>query len=274
MDRLGLNLSGKDAQMQVGRFSIIVVMTASLILLGGCVASSEYESLKAKNLAQQERIDQIDSELAAAKLKLEQLTRQLAAAQSKGDATVDSLKQEIAALEADIAKKKALIASMQQRLLGGVALPAELNVMLQDFAATNPELITYDESTGVIKFKSDLLFEKGSDVVSPEAAEVIKKLCSIMNTDKAKEFDIIVAGHTDDIPILKPDTRQKHPTNWHLSVHRAISVEQTMETSGVEPRRLSVRGFSEYRPIEENKPNKAGNPRNRRVEVYIVPEGV
>ena len=94
-----------------------------------------------------------------------------------------------------------------------------------------------------------------------------------MNSEEGKKFDIVVAGHTDDIPIKKPATLVAHPTNWHLSVHRAIAVLKVMEGTNVSSKRLSARGFGEYRPVVPNKPNKAGNPQNRRVEIYIVPEG-
>jgi flagellar motor protein MotB len=40
------------------------------------------------------------------------------------------------------------------------------------------------------------------------------------------------------------------------------------------PERISIRGFSEYRPIAPNKPKKKGNPQNRRVEIYVVPKGM
>jgi len=125
-----------------------------------------------------------------------------------------------------------------------------------------------------VKFKSDLLFEKGSDKVASDAVDAVKSLCGILNTEGAQKFDVIIAGHTDDIPVLKPETRAKHPTNWHLSAHRAISVLGVMTNNGVAPKRMSIRGFGEYRPVEENQPNKKGNPKNRRVEIYIVPEGM
>jgi chemotaxis protein MotB len=144
--------------------------------------------------------------------------------------------------------------------------------MLEDFARDN-DMVTYDASMGIVKFKSDLLFEKGSDVVSPTAIESVKSLCGILNTEQAKEFDVIVAGHTDDIPISRPETKAKHPTNWHLSAHRAISVADVMIDTGIVPQRVSVRGFSEYRPVAPNAPGKKGNPQNRRVEIYIVPKG-
>ena len=162
---------------------------------------------------------------------------------------------------------------MQAQLLkGGTRLPDELNILLREFARDNP-MVTFDESTGMLKFKSDLLFDLGSDNVTAAAAESIKALCKIMNTDKAKDFDLLIAGHTDDVPIKKPATREKHPTNWHLSAHRAIAVLKAMTASGVTPQRVSVRGFGEYRPLEANKANKGGNPANRRVEIYVVPSG-
>jgi flagellar motor protein MotB len=46
-----------------------------------------------------------------------------------------------------------------------------------------------------------------------------------------------------------------------------------MTGAGIEPERMSVRGFGEYRPVEPNRANKGGNPKNRRVEIYIVHEG-
>jgi chemotaxis protein MotB len=186
---------------------------------------------------------------------------------------MDALNQTIAALQEDIDKKKALIASMQQQLLyGSVALPAELSTMLEDFAK-DKDMVTYDPSRGVVKFKSDLLFEPGSDRVASSAVDSLKALCRILNTEEAKEFDVIIAGHTDDLPIAKPQTRAKHPTNWHLSAHRGISVLNIMEKSEIAPTRISIRGFGEYRPAEPNKPNKKGNPLNRRVEIFIVAKG-
>jgi chemotaxis protein MotB len=46
-----------------------------------------------------------------------------------------------------------------------------------------------------------------------------------------------------------------------------------MSQNGVEPTRLSVRGFGEYRPVAPNAANNKGNDVNRRVEMYIVPKG-
>ena len=155
---------------------------------------------------------------------------------------------------------------------GGTVLPVELSTLLEDFAKNN-DMVEYDSERGIVKFKSDLLFDKGSDQVASTAASAIKSLCGILNTPEGKEFDVLIAGHTDNIPIQKPATKEKHPTNWHLSVHRAIAVLNVMQSDGIVPERMSVRGFGEYRPIAPNKPNNGGNEQNRRVEIYIIPKG-
>lgn len=259
--------------MRTVRLSAILVVCAGVLFVNGC--DSQLQDLRIQNETQQRRIDELQAELAAATLQLDQLKRQLDTAQQKDSVEVETLQQKIAALEEDLAKKKELIASMQQRLLlGGGALPVELSTMLEDFAKKQPDLVTYDASRGIVKFRSDLLFDKGSDTVAASAAEAVKALCAILNSTEGKKFDIIVAGHTDDIPILKAETRAKHPTNWHLSVHRAIAVLNLMENNSIESKRLSARGFGEFRPLMENKPNRGGNPQNRRVEIYIVAEGV
>ena len=257
--------------MQTTKLSGVLLLCACLVLINGC---AELDDLKIQNATQRKRISELDSELQAAKLNLEQSKRGVGDAENRKNVELDALNQQIAALEEDLGKKKALISSMQQQLLhGGLTLPVELSVMLEDFAK-DEEMVTYDSSRGVMKFKSDLLFKRGSDKVAPEATRAVKSLCGILNSEQGKKFDVIIAGHTDDMRITRPATRQKHPTNWHLSAHRAISVLDMMAKSNIASERMSIRGFGEFRPIEPNKPNKKGNAKNRRVEIYIVAKGV
>ncbi len=258
--------------MRTVKLSLIFLLCVCVFLASGC--NSELQDLRIQNDTQREQIANLESELQVNALQLEKLKRQLASAQEKGDIDIESLKQEIAALEEDLAKKKELIASMQEKLLlGGAALPVELSTMLEDFAKGS-DMVTYDSSRGIVKFRSDLLFELASDTVAASAVEAVKSLCTILNSEDGKKFDVIIAGHTDDIRIATAATRAKHPTNWHLSAHRAISVLNVMTSNNISPERLSIRGFGEYRPVAPNKPKKGGNPQNRRVEIYIVAQGV
>ena len=255
--------------MQSIKFSGLLVLFICGLLVTGCATDLEIQ-----NQTQRKRIAELNSEVQALKLKLSQAQRGLETVRGRGGVDMDALEQKITALEEDLRKKKSLITSMQQQLLyGGMALPVELSTLLEDFAEKE-KMVTYDADRGIVKFKSDLLFERGSDVVSADAARAIQSLCNILNNEQGKQFDIIIAGHTDDMRIGRPATRQKHPTNWHLSAHRGISVLNLMTKNKVTPGRLSVRGFGEYRPIAPNKAGKKGNPQNRRVEIYIVAKGV
>jgi chemotaxis protein MotB len=258
--------------MRLGTISVISSICVLLAITSGCV-SEQNRDLKFQNAAQEKRIKELESQMQTMSLELDKAKRELGAMGGKSGIEMSALMQKVAALEEELAKKKALIEAMQKQLIGGVQLPAELTTMLEEWAKGS-DLVTFDPNRGVVKFKSDLLFEKGSDEVAPSAAEAVKALCRILNSDQAKEFDIIVAGHTDDLPILKPETKAKHDNNWYLSAHRGISVLGLMSANGVVPERLSVRGFGEFRPIVPNDPGKKGNPQNRRVEIYIVPKGV
>jgi len=260
-------------KMRLGTITVISFVSVLMAINSGCVPANKYNDLKLQNAAQERRIKELESSMQTTMLELDKAKRELAAMGGKSGIELSAALQKVAALEEELAKKKALLEAMQKQLLGGVQLPIELTSMLEDWAKGS-DLVTFDPNRGVVKFKSDLLFEKGSDEVAPSAAEAVKALCGILNSTQAKEFDIIIAGHTDDVPILKPETKAKHDNNWYLSAHRGISVLGLMTANGIVPERVSVRGFGEFRPIVPNDPGKKGNAQNRRVEIYIVPKGV
>ncbi len=257
---------------------IISIVTVSLLVIGltGCgVSQQSYDSLKLKNTTQEQRIAELESEVSSLRMQHDQLLDELEQARNIGDVDVKSMQEEITALEKAIASKNSLIEKMQKQLMSaGAPLPMELNVKLTEFAAENPDLVSFNEETGMLKFKSDLLFASGSAEVQQDAVTALEKLADIIKSPEANDFDVVVAGHTDDVRIAKPSTKKKHPTNWHLSVHRAVGVVQVLQKQGIDPERLSARGFGEYRPIEPNKAGNKGNAANRRVEIFIVPKGM
>jgi hypothetical protein len=61
----------------------------------------------------------------------------------------------------------------------------------------------------------------------------------------------------------------QHPTNMHLSAHRAISVRDALVSDGVTANRMQVAGYGEFRPIVPNGAN--GAAQNRRVEIFLTP---
>ncbi len=151
-------------------------------------------------------------------------------------------------------------------------LPAALDTALKDFAQQHPNEVVYDPARGTVKWNGDLLFPLGSDVVKDSSMSALKGFVDILKSAAAAEFEVVIVGHTDNKPIQRPATREKHPTNWHLSSHRSIAVGNVLQKFGYAPTRVAVVGCGEYRPIADNA-SENGASQNRRVDIYIVPIG-
>ena len=150
-------------------------------------------------------------------------------------------------------------------------LPEAVSLELQQLAEQFGDVIEYTPRRGMIKFKADLTFARGSVAITDDAKQVLGRLAQIVNSPAAAQFHVYVAGHTDDIPIVREETRRHHPNNWYLSVHRAIEVQEVLEAGGVAAGRTSVMGFGQHHPTAPNAPNHGGNELNRRVEVWLLP---
>jgi len=129
----------------------------------------------------------------------------------------------------------------------------------------------YDELTGLSKFPEDLLFDLGSAELRPEALPILKEFANQIQSPSAAGLRVLIVGHTDDQRIARGATAQKHPTNWHLSTDRADQVITELERLGVTPERMAAMGYSRFQPLETGS-DETSRQRNRRVELYIVPE--
>lgn len=255
---------------------VVVAVLVGLLAGGGCVSKAEHDEALALCRRANDRLQEALGEVRTEREAKDQLAERLDEANQARKAK----QREIALLESqngDLQKNLDDLKARYDRLreleapLRPTALPAAVDAALQGFARSNPELVEYLPKYGMVKFKADLTFEKGSDDVSSTATEALTALVEILNSEAAAAFHVYVAGHTDDIPIQKRETLRRHPTNWYLSVHRAVEVQKVLVKAGLEPKRIGAMGFGEYHPVEPNKPNKKGNPKNRRVEIWIIP---
>jgi len=250
---------------------IRVLLCVSLmgVALSGCVARSEFDKAVNRNKIQYERIQELEAAEGRERMLADKLRSEFDLyKQQEGLALL-----KVEALEAALRSKQAELEGLLSQV-GTFILPPEITSALEEWVQqTGSDLVSFDPERGIVRFKSDLLFNPGEDVVQPTAHAQIVELSKILSTPMALEFDVLIVGHTDDIPIRRAQTRSKHPTNWHLSAHRAISVQRIMVNSQMAPTRVAVMGLGEFRPLEANKPGSKGNPKNRRVEIYIVPAG-
>ena len=125
------------------------------------------------------------------------------------------------------------------------------------------EVVVKDTRDGVsINLLETLLFETGNADIRPEARETLDEIATFI----AKlPNSIRVEGHTDDIPI---HTAQ-FPSNWHLSVARAMNTGYYILLKNIPPQRLSIAGYSEYQPVAPND-TPENRAKNRRVEIVIL----
>lgn len=250
-------------------------LLTGLLTAGGCVSKEEYDRLWAMNRKVNAELDQTRDKLRLCEQDKQGMQGQLA----DRDKTISFQADKIANLEgANTLLQKdlqdandRLTKLMKLRVPALGPLPGVLSAALRKLAAENPELMEFDQKNGMVKLKSDLTFGKGSVDIKADAVGALKKLAEILSTVQASNFNVYVAGHTDDIPLVKAATIREHKTNWGLASHRAIAVVHVLFDAGIEQVRMSALGFSKYHPIEPNAPGNKGNPANRRVEIWIVP---
>lgn len=114
-----------------------------------------------------------------------------------------------------------------------------------------------------IHILEDIIFPSGSAELNNGSKIVLSKLAAII---ASLPNDIRIEGHTDNIPI----SSSAFKSNWHLSVARALNTAYFLiDSEKLSPDKVSIVGYSEYRPIETND-TRDGRASNRRVDLVII----
>ncbi len=242
----------------------IVLLSMAGTLLGGC-ANQRVDELESANRQLQARNIALSQESAAREgmlrdkdTRIVQLEGERATLQQR----IDELMNRIRSLGGQYDD---LAGRLDRVRLG--SLDPTTDAALRSLVNQYPNLITYNADKGMVQFGSDLTFDSGSDTVKPEGKAGLEEFARILRSNAALSYDIQVVGHTDDVPPTR--TRDRFPTNRHLSVARSISVGRVLEGAGIPGRRIQTAGWGEFRPAVPNTPS--GTRANRRVEIYLVP---
>ncbi|SFL78416.1 flagellar motor protein MotB [Halanaerobium salsuginis] len=115
----------------------------------------------------------------------------------------------------------------------------------------------------VISLTGEILYQLGRAEIRDQGKEILTRISNILTEIPN---DIMIEGHTDDLPIRT----NEFPSNWELSTARAVNVIKFLiEEKNFNPARLSAAGYSEYRPVADNS-TAAGRAENRRVEIVVL----
>lgn len=114
-----------------------------------------------------------------------------------------------------------------------------------------------------ITLPADLIFEKGQSEFSRDAYQSLQELGASLQSIQNK---ITVVGHTD----LEPTSGRFYPTNWELSLVRAISVARLIADAGY-TYNIETFGYgpSRFKELDETIPLDDRYLLARRVDIFI-----
>jgi len=211
----------------------------------------------------------------------QRLLRELQAAQDNLQKKEDLLRQ----LEQNLDSKKGSLDELTFELEKRNARMAELEKILdsqkkivQDLKNKVSEALLGFENNGLtvtmkngkvyVSLDEKLLFRSGSYDIDANGRNALKKLAGVL--EKNKDIQVMIEGHTDDVP-YNPGSGQLRD-NWDLSVKRATTVVRVLlEGSGIDPKRLTASGRSEYLPVDDRNTSDA-RQKNRRTDIVLTPD--
>ena len=120
-----------------------------------------------------------------------------------------------------------------------------------------------DAERVIIRIQEKGAFPSGSATLIERFEPVIARIGEVVGQTSGR---IIVAGHTDDIPIATLRFR----SNWELSAARSVTVVHHLAAvTGLDQKRFAIEGHADNQPLAPNDSTE-NRARNRRVEIIIV----
>lgn len=161
----------------------------------------------------------------------------------------------------DIDKAKAAIQEQLEQEVQEQAV--ELKEQLEKEIEEGLLEVETEQTKIIIRIQEKGSFPSGRATLNPGFFEVVSKITNIIADTPGK---IIVAGHTDNIPI----STQRFRSNWELSSARAVTVVHAMlSNSGMDQERILVEGHADSHPLVPND-SRDNRAKNRRVELIIL----
>lgn len=262
---------------------IILGVLGATILLSSCVSQKKFKDLESKHKQAQDLLN-------AATVKLNDCLEEKATATSRlntledqntflkannqelinnmGNLTTlttkgaENLEKSLESLqEKDLTIRK-LQNAITRRDSVNLSLVQSLKGVLGNL---DDEDITISVEKGVVfvSISDKLLFSSGSYNLTSRAKEVLGKVAKVVNNKP--DFEFMVEGHTDDVPFRRKGAILD---NWDLSTKRATAVVRVLQNDyGVDPKRMTAAGRSQYVPLSMTEKSK-----NRRTRIVVLPK--
>ena len=270
---------------------IALSLLAGCLLISSCASKKELENCQLENKElngkyqdTNDKLADVNSQLAASKERVAGLEEHLSQAKSAYSALQNSLDKSLTASNqttVNISKLVDQINESNQYIRHLVEVKSKsdsLNLILTNNltrSLSKEELKEVDVQVlkGVvyISLADNMLYKSSSYEINERAAETLSKIAKIIKD--YSDYDVLIEGNTDNVPVNATAASMKNiRNNWDLSCLRASSVVQVLQnTYGVDPKRLTAGGRGEYNPLTDNN-SEMGKQRNRRTQIIITPK--
>jgi chemotaxis protein MotB len=272
---------------------LLLLLAVLPTLLNSCVGKKKFlaeTSARDSNMVLNGRLMECNQEIGRLQLKLAEKTGEANAAKelnAKQYKEINQLKDEIKSITNqslsqqqvmdlalqkkanEVAEKERVIQNLQQAIddqsekMKG--LLTKIKAALEQY---NQEDLSLEIKEGrvYVGLSDRLLFKSGSVKLEKDALSVLESVAEVLKNHP--ELDIIVEGHTDNMPIKSRDIKD----NWDLSVLRATTVVRILtEEYDLNPSQVMAAGKGEFEPKASNE-TKEGKAQNRRTEIIIEPQ--
>ncbi len=274
-----------------------LAVAALLLILGGCVAKSDYlrkqaeadrldrdvtvltaenQGLKDKIKGLEGNIDELAGDLQAVRKQLgmerSAMGSELEAQRQEASREIEALRNKNIELEGDKQMLQESIALLRKSKEVEVTKVSstyeELLAQMKGEVEQGQVAITELKGKLTVDVLDKILFDSGQAEIKPEGMAVLKRVVEILISVSDKL--IRIEGHTDNVRIAGA-LAKRYPTNWELSAARALNVTRYLEKEGIDPAILSAAAFGEYRPVADNA-TPEGRAKNRRIAIILLPK--
>lgn len=158
-----------------------------------------------------------------------------------------------AALNKDVQVAKKAVEEMmkEEKIEGKVEINKDgMRIVMQEGGDAGAEAVPF--------------FESGKAELTPHMIKILQHLSPKLMELANKKHDVLVEGHTDNVPIAGA-----YKSNWELSTARAtVVVRYLIDGTQFPPASIGAVGYGEYRPIAPNDLEE-NRRKNRRVVFFI-----
>ncbi|HRO76066.1 MAG TPA: OmpA family protein [Crocinitomicaceae bacterium] len=184
------------------------------------------------------------------------------------DERIKEKERRLAEREKELMEREKRIKELELEIARRDSIVKRLNQILQDaLLGFDKDELSVEIKNGkvYISMSDKLMFQSGKSDVQEKGKTALESLVTVFA--KNENFEILVEGHTDNIPIKTA----QFSDNWDLSAARATAVVRILQQGGkINPNRLTASGKGEYEPKVAND-TPENRAKNRRTEIILSP---